>query len=127
MRTLNVRSFIIQQAIQSVTRGSWRDIPGKRKLYRPKAIKKMIVELEQPFVWPDPPQQMDDWEPERYKRTQEEGWREQTGDPGGKVREKSSNVKQLAERLLNGTERWKGINPTFVGVGGGSSMELPLR
>ncbi len=90
-------------------------------------MKKMIVELEQPFVWPDSPKEMDDWEPERYKKTQEEGWREQTGDPSEKVREKRSNVQQLAERLLNGAERWKGMNPTVGGGGGGSSMELPLR
>jgi hypothetical protein len=33
--------------------------PKPRKWFRPKSIKKMMVELERPFVWPEVPEKLD--------------------------------------------------------------------
>jgi len=33
--------------------------PKPRKWFRPKSIKKMMVEMERPFVWPEEPKEFD--------------------------------------------------------------------
>jgi large subunit ribosomal protein L23 len=33
--------------------------PKPRKWFRPKSIKKMMVELERPFVWPEAPENLE--------------------------------------------------------------------
>lgn len=58
VRVLGVRSYIQQQKVTNAH-------PGARGTtsntwYRPRSIKKMMVELERPFVWPE--------EPEDYSR-----------------------------------------------------------
>jgi ribosomal protein L23 len=47
VRVLRVRSFIEQQKIRA---------NNKQQKYRPKAIKKMCVEMDKPFVWPETPE-----------------------------------------------------------------------
>lgn len=48
-----VRSFIQQQKIRQDKPDATR--PRPRRWYRPRSIKKMTVELEQPFGWPEEP------------------------------------------------------------------------
>lgn len=107
MRALSVRSFIKQQAITSVQRGTSRDLPGKRRQYRPRAIKKMTVELDKPFVWPEAPKDLSKWDGERFRKLQEEAQRQQNRDPSARLRE-AQGVAEVAQRLLAGKERWKG-------------------
>jgi len=52
-----VRSYILQQKIRQDKVGAKR--PAPRKWYRPRSIKKMMVELEKPFVWPAEPANFD--------------------------------------------------------------------
>lgn len=54
VKVLSVRSYVEQQPITRMTRdgkaiGPWR---------RPKSIKRMTVELEEPFVWPEEPKDL---------------------------------------------------------------------
>jgi hypothetical protein len=44
---LKVRSYVQQMRVQS-------DQMGRK--YRPKSIKKMTVEMDKPFVWPEEPE-----------------------------------------------------------------------
>jgi large subunit ribosomal protein L23 len=53
VRVKGVRSFIQQQKVRQDKPGAIR--PAQRKWYRPRSIKKMMVELERPFVWPEEP------------------------------------------------------------------------
>lgn len=53
VRVQGVRSFIQQQKITQDKPGAKR--PAQRRHYRPRAIKKMMVELERPFAWPEVP------------------------------------------------------------------------
>jgi large subunit ribosomal protein L23 len=54
---LGVRSFIQMQKLRQDKEGAKR--PNPRQMFRPKSIKKMMVELERPFVWPKVPEKLD--------------------------------------------------------------------
>lgn len=57
VRVKNVRSFIQQQKVRQDKPSAQR--PAQRKWFRPRSIKKMMVELERPFDWPEVPQDFD--------------------------------------------------------------------
>jgi large subunit ribosomal protein L23 len=57
IRVHGVRSYIQMQKIQQDKPGAKR--PKPRKWFRPKSIKKMMVEMERPFVWPEEPKEYD--------------------------------------------------------------------
>jgi large subunit ribosomal protein L23 len=48
VRVKGVRSYIQQQKVRQDKPGAKR--PAQRRWYRPRAIKRMIVELEEPFI-----------------------------------------------------------------------------
>lgn len=52
VRALTVRSFVEQQRVRAIDPDA--DIP-RRKWHRPPAIKKMTIEMDKPFVWPEEP------------------------------------------------------------------------
>jgi large subunit ribosomal protein L23 len=57
VRVRGVRSFIQLQKLRQDKPGAIR--PSPRQWYRPRSIKKMLVELERPFVWPEEPKDFD--------------------------------------------------------------------
>jgi large subunit ribosomal protein L23 len=57
IRVYGVRSYIQMKKITQDKPGSKR--PKPRKWFRPKSIKKMMVEMERPFVWPEEPKEFD--------------------------------------------------------------------
>lgn len=59
VRVRGVRSYIQQQKIRQDKPGAIRIAP--RKWYRPRSIKKMLVEMEKPFVWPEEPENYDQY------------------------------------------------------------------
>lgn len=50
---IGVRSYIQMQKLRQDKPGSIRISP--RKWFRPRSIKKMTVEMERPFIWPEVP------------------------------------------------------------------------
>ena len=52
-----VRSYIQMQKLRQDKPGE--KYPRPRKWFRPRSIKKMMVEMEQPFVWPAEPENYD--------------------------------------------------------------------
>lgn len=58
VKCANIRSFVQQQKVRQDDPNSKRPMP--RRWYRGPAIKKMTVEMDKPFVWPDEPK---DWTP----------------------------------------------------------------
>jgi hypothetical protein len=57
VRVKGVRSYIQQQKVRQDKPGAKR--PAQRRWYRPRAIKKMMVELEEPFAWREEPQSLE--------------------------------------------------------------------
>lgn len=53
MPVVGVRSYIQLQKLRQDRPGAIRISP--RKWFRPRSIKKMTVEMEKPFVWPEEP------------------------------------------------------------------------
>ncbi len=51
---LSVRSFVQQQKVRHDKPDAER--PRPRRWFRPRAIKRMTVEMERPFVWPEEPE-----------------------------------------------------------------------
>jgi len=54
VRVKGVRSYIQQQKVRQDRPGAKR--PAPRRWYRPRAVKKMMVELEEPFAWKEEPE-----------------------------------------------------------------------
>lgn len=52
-----VRSYVQMQKLRQDKPGARR--PSPRRWFRPRSIKKMMVEMEQPFVWPEEPENYD--------------------------------------------------------------------
>ncbi|KAI9865291.1 MAG: hypothetical protein M1824_003445 [Vezdaea acicularis] len=50
VRVLSVRSYVKQMPVQQDKPG--KKIPAQNRWYRPRSIKKMTVEMMEPFVWP---------------------------------------------------------------------------
>jgi hypothetical protein len=57
VRVKGVRSYIQQQKVRQDKPGAKR--PAQRRWYRPRAIKKMMVELEEPFAWRPEPESLE--------------------------------------------------------------------
>jgi large subunit ribosomal protein L23 len=53
IHVLSVRSFVQQQRVRQDKPNAKR--PAYRRWFRPRAIKKMTVEMDKPFVWPEEP------------------------------------------------------------------------
>ncbi|KFY13193.1 hypothetical protein V492_03417 [Pseudogymnoascus sp. VKM F-4246] len=108
VRVLGVRSYIQQQKVRQDKPGARR--PAQRKWYRPRAIKKMIVEMEQPFAWPEETSDLGAWD----KVTYDAAKKEQKSDQemmGPEAKKKPSldreSIAEQAARLLEGKDAWK--------------------
>jgi large subunit ribosomal protein L23 len=58
VRVISVRSYVQQMPVRQDKPGAIR--PQQRRWFRPRAFKKMTIEMDKPFVWPDEP---DDFTP----------------------------------------------------------------
>lgn len=57
VRVKGVRSYIQQQKVRQDRPGAKR--PAPRRWFRPRAVKKMMVELEEPFAWAEEPESLE--------------------------------------------------------------------
>ena len=129
VHTLSIRSFIKQSPIVSVQRGSARDLPGKRKQYRPRATKKMTVELAAPFVWPEAPRDLSKWDGDRFRKMQKMAEAQQARGEGERVAQ-ARGIAEVAQRLLEGKLRWKGIGGEGSGASSGGAergVKVPVE
>lgn len=104
VRTLAVRSFIKQLPITRVRKGSVRDVPGRRRLYRPRSLKRMTVELDRPFVWPAVPDDLEPWDNTRYHQLMDEAEGRVRGTTVPSARK---TIAEQAQALLRGQMVWK--------------------
>ncbi|KAL0633310.1 mitochondrial 54S ribosomal protein YmL41 [Maublancomyces gigas] len=101
---LSVRSYIEQQKIMQTKRHL-----GERHVewYRPRAIKKMTVELAEPFIYPEEPTDLTPWGKAIHTaREKEDDERRLTMGPEATLRPSPirAKLKQHAEELLTQTE-----------------------
>jgi large subunit ribosomal protein L23 len=54
VRALSVRSFIKQRPVEAHREGS-----NRKEYFRRQAIKFMTVEMDEPFIWPEKPENFD--------------------------------------------------------------------
>lgn len=103
MRALRVRSAIVQPAIRD-------SIRAPRQAFRPESIKYMTIEMDQPFVWPEEPENYEPWGKEEKVAAEKDA---EGADEGGKSKEmmesEGSMLREQARELLvrGGLEGWK--------------------
>ncbi|KAH7028342.1 hypothetical protein B0J12DRAFT_584289 [Macrophomina phaseolina] len=108
IKCTNVRSFVQQQKIRQDDPTRKRAMP--RRWYRGPAIKKMTVEMERPFVWPEEPE---DWSPygrDLYRSAEkhaEDEQRRMMPDAVYEGPQDKETLREQAERLRRGEEKWR--------------------
>ncbi|MCJ1465880.1 hypothetical protein MMC07_004499 [Pseudocyphellaria aurata] len=115
LQVLGVRSYVIQSKVQQDK--SSRRFPSPRRWFRPRATKKMTVELVQnapgqgPFVWPEPPTDFTPWSQKTWKaakKSQEEAGK-RTGPRAARMPLPDDEVATLADQakaLREGRATW---------------------
>ncbi|KAI9729889.1 MAG: hypothetical protein M1818_008329 [Claussenomyces sp. TS43310] len=107
VRVRAVRSFIQQQKVRQDKPGAKR--PAQRHWYRPRSIKKMMVELERPFVWPEEPEDFEPWDRDTFKaanKDQRDFQASYSPDAKTKPSSERASIAQQAKALLKGEEKW---------------------
>ncbi|OCK86407.1 hypothetical protein K432DRAFT_376726 [Lepidopterella palustris CBS 459.81] len=125
VKTMNIRTYIQQQKVQEGKKGEL--LPGARQWHRPRAIKKMTVEMETPFVWPAQPENWDAWSKDifsevskSYNQTQDQ----QIEDRKESQKKEADTLEQQAKDLLTGKKKWR---PTWVDYGDEKEVERDIK
>ncbi|KAI1470726.1 uncharacterized protein F4812DRAFT_276301 [Daldinia caldariorum] len=98
------------------------------RIYRPPPVKTMTVELHQPFVWPEPPEDKSPWNPpmleKRYQHKEmQEKWQKEAQKTGKfplrdeqPKMESSLALREEAKRLLKdgNWENHRNLDPKFT-------------
>ncbi|KAL8930961.1 MAG: hypothetical protein Q9208_000062 [Pyrenodesmia sp. 3 TL-2023] len=109
VEVLSVRSYV-QQA--KVRRGKPGDRIPKAGFFRPRATKRMTVEMPatSPFVWPEAPTDFSPWDQEAQRKAEASQKREKklTGDEGRYMpKPGAEELRKQAEELLAGKSTWR--------------------
>ncbi|KAK3073607.1 mitochondrial 54S ribosomal protein YmL41 [Teratosphaeriaceae sp. CCFEE 6253] len=118
----SIRSYVQQARIrQGQVREPAR--PQYKRWHRPRATKRMTVELERPFVWPAEPEDFKAWnKAENWAAGEEqEAYQERMGSTSDALavsQERRVRMREQAKALLEGRERWRsGGSASMDGVG----------
>jgi large subunit ribosomal protein L23 len=120
----SVRSYIQLQKIEQGKPGARRPTP--RKWTRPKSIKKMTVEMDSPFVWPEVPD-LEKWDKETHDAAQKEQEEQQKQFMPRARQEPTKERASMAEQaraLLQGNDTWRTGNTRSEWVDGGEEVEV---
>ncbi|EHL00218.1 Ribosomal proteins S24e, L23 and L15e [Glarea lozoyensis ATCC 20868] len=121
-----VRSFIQMQKVRQDKPNAKR--PAPRRWFRPRSIKKMMVEMDKPFAWPQEPEDFSPWDKERYdaiKQMQEDSRETQKLDYVTKPTAERKSIAEQAKELLEGDEKW---GPTdWEDVGEAQEVEKEVK
>ena len=125
VRVLSVRSYVQQQRVRQDKPSAKK--PSPRRWFRPRSIKKMTVEMDRGFAWPDEPEDYSAWDKKTFDAVREaqEKEREGLGREGAlEPTEMREAMAEQAKRLLRGEERWK---PIWENVGGEVEVEKNVQ
>ncbi|QDS74153.1 hypothetical protein FKW77_001461 [Venturia effusa] len=114
VRVLKVRSFITQSKVQTNEKG---------QKYRKKSKKTMTVEMTEPFFWPEEPEDFEPWDKEtseaahkfNEKTSRYMSMTEFSKRLEAPPREHRKTLREQAQALLSGKEKWE---PTWRTMGG---------
>ncbi|KAF7870037.1 hypothetical protein EAF04_004821 [Stromatinia cepivora] len=123
-----VRSYIQAQKLKEGKPG--QKIPTPRKWFRPRSIKRMMVEMERPFVWPEEPKDFSAWDKEGLKKRQEheeELQAEQYPDAKQKPSKERLSIAEQARKILQGKEKWAPTRDTWMNVGEEVEVEQDVK
>ncbi|KAL3451952.1 ribosomal protein L23-domain-containing protein [Aspergillus insuetus] len=111
---LRVRSYVEQMKVTRMKRNG----NGYGQLRRPQSKKRMMVEMREPFVWPEAPEDMTPWEKDQYFKAaeyqdniQKSQQFENKTKPNAAERE---SFEAEAKKLLDGSKPWR---PTWQALG----------
>jgi len=121
VRIHGVRSYV---KLQRVVQGKPHTVGGEdykraqyKRWHRPPSIKKMTVELERPFVWPEPLEDMSSFNQDQVQKYNEEtkGMQEKQSPTGDTVinEERRISMREQAKALLEGKAKWKPVDQKF--------------
>ncbi|ATZ56114.1 Bcmrp20 [Botrytis cinerea B05.10] len=113
-----VRSYIQAQKLREGKPGA--KMPTPRKWFRPRSIKRMMVEMDRPFVWPEEPKDFSEWDQEGVKKRQEYEQELQAGqypDAKQKPSKERLSIAEQARKILQGKEKWAPTRDTWMNVG----------
>ncbi|KAF2842243.1 hypothetical protein M501DRAFT_998506 [Patellaria atrata CBS 101060] len=109
VRALRVRSYVHQQKVRADKR--FARLPKPRKWHRPRAVKRMTIEMDSPFVWPAEPEDYELWDKSKYDATKHahEDMQNKTRPLryAAKRPEERESIAVQAKRLLEGRDKWK--------------------
>ncbi|CAD6446412.1 85fc0672-98e5-4fbe-9ee6-0dcaafcfb538 [Sclerotinia trifoliorum] len=123
-----VRSYIQAQKLKEGKPG--QKIPTPRKWFRPRSIKRMMVEMERPFVWPEEPKDLSPWDKEGLKKRQEQEQElqaEQYPDAKQKPSKERLSIAEQARKILQGKEKWAPTRDTWMNVGEEVEVEQDVK
>nr|POE72421.1 54s ribosomal protein l23, mitochondrial [Quercus suber] len=111
VRTHSIRSYVKQQRVSQGDPTREGGKPQPRRWYRPKALKFMTVELDKPFVWPERPTDLTEWNKEEFVAGQEaqEDQNSRMGPESDRYVDegRKAAMREQAKALLEGREKWK--------------------
>ncbi|CAG8954722.1 hypothetical protein HYFRA_00004645 [Hymenoscyphus fraxineus] len=104
----NVRSYVQMQKVQQDKNNAKRVSP--RRWHRPRSIKKMMIEMDAPFVWPKTPEDFTQWDKDfvEKKAAANQKARDAQG-PGGATKPPAErkSIAEQAKELLEGKKEWR--------------------
>ena len=121
VRIHGVRSYV---KLQRITHGKPFTIDGdsyprpqNRRWHRPPSIKRMTVELERPFVWPEPLEDFSAFNQDQVTAYNEETkkMQEKQAPTGDTIvnEERRISMREQAKALLEGKAKWKPVGKGF--------------
>jgi large subunit ribosomal protein L23 len=121
---LSVRSYIQMQKVRQGKPGD--KVVNPRRWFRPRSIKKMTVEMDKPFVWPEVPD-LEMWDKKVYDGTQkerEEREKDMQHNASMNPPRDRTRIAEQAKSLLKGQDAWKTGNSNPQWVEGEEEVEV---
>ncbi|KAK8168712.1 hypothetical protein BKA80DRAFT_308407 [Phyllosticta citrichinensis] len=105
-----IRSYVQQQPLRMDKPGE--PLPRQRHWYRERSIKKMTVEMDKPFVWPEQPEDLSPWSHDLYHAAEKYRDTEQSKEDDRHAKPRDvKTLRQQAEELLSGKAKWQPGRP----------------
>ncbi|KAL9625199.1 MAG: hypothetical protein Q9160_000601 [Pyrenula sp. 1 TL-2023] len=107
---LHVRSYVEQQPVTRDRNLGAGPQVGRGRLRRPTSKKKMTVELEKPFVWPQEITDFEQWEKKHHDLATKEGnddLRIDNSRGNLPLKRERRIIAEQAKALLNGEAKWR--------------------
>lgn len=108
VRVISVRSYVQQQRVQQDKERAYD--PKRNRWFRPRSIKKMTVQMDKGFVWPEEPTDFKPWDKDTHtmvKDAQDNEVQTRMPDAITKPTAERGSIAEQAKRLLRGEVRWK--------------------